>query len=150
MTHYRRLALIVTVLASFLTVLWWRDPVQAQLPAQSETISRCGTAAPIVAPISITTSGNIVTLASSQRIYVCAFALESDTASTAVQWFSATNTDCNANMTDLTGPYTLAANTPLALSNGGATQFTTAASRSLCLELSASTGVNGHITYVQY
>ena len=127
-------------------------PVGAQLPQQSETISRCGTAVPSSVAIDTATSGNVelVALTAAQRVYVCGFGFESDTATTTVQFISGTGTACATGETDLTGPMTLLASNPMSVSNGGATQFVTAAGNALCVELGAATQVNGWLTYLKY
>lgn len=128
------------------------SPTYAQQSAQAETISRCRTALPSSVAIDTATSGNVelVALTAAQRVYVCGFAFESDTLTTTVQFVYGTGTACDTGETNLTGPMTLLASNPLAVSNGGATQFTTAAGNALCIELGAATQVNGHLTYVKY
>lgn len=132
-------------------LLAWSVPLPAQQSAQGETISRCGTAVPSSAAIDTASSGNVqlVALTAAQRVYVCGFGFESDTATTTVQFIYGTGTACATGETDITGPMTLLASNPIAVANGGATQFATAAGNALCVELGAATQVNGWVTYVK-
>lgn len=126
--------------------LW---PAEAQQSFQRETLSRCQSEGVTSVAIDTATSGNVelVALVSGDTIHVCGFGFESDTATTSVQFIYGTGTACATGETDLTGPLTVLASTPLAVANGGATQFRTAASNALCVELGAATQVNGWVSY---
>ena len=140
---------VLTACVTF-AALWTLAPATgAQQSAQAETISRCGTAAVSSAAINTASSGNVelVALAAGKRVYVCGFNLDNDTATTGLQFITGTGTACATDEADLTGVVTVAA---LTVPNAGATQFVGAAASALCIELSAATQVNGHITYVQY
>lgn len=140
-------ALVVAVLIVCAGALPWH--LEAQQSAQNLSNSRCNTAAPSVVVINTASSGNVelVALTASQRVYVCGFTLDNDTATTALQFVYGTGTACDTGETDLTGAMTVAA---LTVPNGGATHFATAAGNALCIELGAATQVNGYLTYVKY
>lgn len=144
---------IAAIALGTLLGLWLvSQPASSQQRAQGELQSRCITENPSRANLDTATSGNveIVALVAGERVYVCGYAFESDTATTQVQFVYGTGTACGTGETDLTGAFDLAASTPLAMPNGGATQFATAAGNALCIELSAATQIRGYITYVQY
>lgn len=145
---YRFSVLCVLAIALAVCGTWLAD-TQAQQTTQGETISRCGTAAPSAVVVNTATLGNVelVALSSGKRVYVCGFTLDNDTATTALQFIYGTGTACATGETDLTGAMTVAS---LSLPNAGASQFATAASNALCIELSAATQVNGVVTYVQH
>ena len=144
-----RFTVLGSVLCMVCLAIWsLAQPTQAQ-PSQSETPSRCVTAAPSVVEVEVMTTANneLVALVAGQRIYVCGFVLDNDTAATRMQFIYGTGTACATNETDITGPMTIAS---LTVPNGGATQFVTASGTALCLELNDNTQVNGWVTYVQY
>ena len=144
-----RFTVLGSVLCMVCAAIWsLTQPTQAQ-PSQSETPSRCGTALPSSIEVEVMTTANneLIALSSGKRIYVCGFTLDNDTAGTGMQFVYGTGTACATNETDLTGIMTIAS---LTVPNSGATQFATAASTALCLELNANTAVNGFLTYVQY
>ena len=141
-----------TILISFILFVaaaWMFAPTQAQQSVQGETISRCGTAIPTTVVINTASAGNVelVALSSGKRVYVCGFTLDNDTATTALQFIYGTGTACATGETDITGAMTVAS---LTVPSAYATQFVTAASQALCIELGAATQVNGWLTYVQY
>src|SRR3990167_5129306 len=110
MTQRRVMIVACAVLVGLGTLAALVSPpvTYAQLPAQSETISRCGTALPSSVAIDTATSGNVelVALTAAQRVYVCGFAFESDTLTTTVQFVYGTGTACDTGETNLTGPLT--------------------------------------------
>ena len=126
-----------------------QSAVTAQQAAQGEIPSRCLSEGVTSVAIDTATSGNVqlVALTAGQTVYVCGFGFESDTATTTVQFIYGTGTACATGETDLTGPMTLLASNPIAVANGGAAQFKTAAANALCIELGAATQVNGWLTY---
>ena len=144
-------ALIGVLVLSWMAATPFDDGALAQQTVQRETFSRCDSAGVSSAAIDTASSGNVelVALVSGDIIHVCGFGFESDTATTSVQFIYGTGTACATGETDLTGPMTVLASTPVAVANGGATQFRTAASNALCIELGAATQVNGWVTYYQ-
>lgn len=144
----RPLSLFVGTAMIACAAIWALSPPVTAQP-QVESISRCATAAPSSVVINTASSGNVelVALAASQRVYVCGFTLDNDTATTGLQFITGTGTACATDEADLTGVYTVAA---LTYPNAGATQFRGALSSALCIELSTNTQVNGQMTYVQY
>jgi len=133
----------------FLILGAWAYTQETQAQQQVESISRCRTAAPRYVEIDTATTANneLVALVAGQRVYVCGFTLDNDTATTGLQFVYGTGTACATDEVDITGIMTVAT---LTYPNAGATQFQTAAGTALCLELSTNTQVNGHLTYVQY
>ena len=145
----QRVAVLFGLFAVMVALWALPQPTQAQITAQNENISRCGTAAISSVVINTATSGNVelVALAAGKRVYVCGFTLDNDTATTGLQFIYGTGTACGTNETDLTGVMTVAA---LTVPNAGATHFVNAAGTAFCIELSTNTQVNGYLQYVQY
>lgn len=125
------------------------QPAQAQITAQYENISRCGSANVLSVVINTATTANneLVALAAGKTVYVCGFNIDNDTATTGLQFITGTGTACATNEADLTGVMTVATWFD---PQTGAVKFKGAASSALCIELSTNTQVNGYLTYVQY
>lgn len=102
------------------------------------------------AAIDTSTSGNveIVALNGSDLIYVCGYSVVAG-AATSVQFIRGTGTACATGETDLTGPWSFAANGGITQANTGVPQFVVAAGNALCIENSGANAVQGHVTYVR-
>jgi len=90
----------------------------------------------------------LVALSSSTNIRVCSVAITMSAAGTA-QFVSGTGANCGTGTANVTGAFTLATGTPLALSAANGSLFRAGASNALCL--TAVTGnVTGVISYAQF
>lgn len=130
---------------------WPLMPMPAQAQQQAETISRCRSEGVSSVVISTSSAANneLVALTAGQRVHVCGYQLVGG-GTVGVQFITGTGTACATNEADLTGVIPLAANTSVAVTNAGATQFKGASASALCIELSDAVSVQGHMTYVKY
>lgn len=150
MREMRRAILVSLLLTGWVGVLaLW--PAEAQQSVQRETFSRCVSEGVASVAINTATAGNVqlVALAAGKTVYVCGFTLNGG-GTVGAQFITGTGTACATDEADLTGVYSLADTTNLAVPNAGAVQFHGAASSALCVELSGAVQINGSVTYVQY
>lgn len=106
--------------------------------------------------ISTATTTQLVALASSKKIYVCAFVLDLTGSATAntVQFEYGTGAACGAGTTVLTGAMAgngvATAPTVIAQGSGTGSLFSTIASNALCLVTTQAVQVSGYISYTQF
>jgi hypothetical protein len=129
--------------------------VLAVVPSATAQMSISGSAPAIAcdssAAISIASSGSteIVGLTAGTIIYVCAWDVVAD-GTVAVKWVYGTGTNCATGAVNLDGARAFIVNSGIAKGTGYGVLFKTAVSNALCINLSASIGARGHITYAKF
>lgn len=91
----------------------------------------------------------IVSTTGSRSVRVCAFSLSSDTASSTARWVHGTGTNCATSTTNVTGAYSMGANTVIAYGSGVGELFKTVTGRNLCL-VAATGNITGLLSYVVF
>lgn len=138
--------------------------VQAAIPAGTNRIGYtsddpCSQLTKLGAPISLTSSGQVITGTASNKIYICAFDLMGTTAGSAAL-VEGTGTVCATNIFGLAGGTTAATGWPL-LAGAGLTKGSgngtvispsadaNATAANVCILISGTGQTSGHISYVK-
>lgn len=99
--------------------------------------------------VSTATTTQLVALASSQKIYITSWDVIAAGTGT-IKLVYGTGSSCGTGTTDLTGAYSLVAQSGIAKGNGLGPVLVVPASNALCVTTSAAVGMQGSVSYTQF